>query len=54
MRVYFYFFNYFIILQQKGSNTRCILDYHTSNKLNPSIEVMSQDLILNLVNELKA
>ena len=45
------FNKYSLILQQKGSNTRCILDYHTSNKLNPSIEVMSQDLILNLVNE---
>ena len=45
------FNKYSLILQQKGSNTRCILDYYTSNKLIPSIEVMSQDLILTLVNE---
>lgn len=45
------FNKYNLILQQKGSNTRDILDIKTSNKLIPKIEVMSQDLIYHLVNE---
>lgn len=45
------FNEYDLILQQKGSNTRDILDSKTYNKLNPVIEVMSQDLIIKLVDE---
>lgn len=45
------FNEYSLILQQKGSNTRDILDYKTENKLVPSIEVMSQDLLIKLVEE---
>lgn len=41
--------NYSLILQKKGSNTRDLLDSKTKNILNPQIEVMSQDLICNLV-----
>ena len=40
---------YSLILQQKGSNTRDMLDDYTENNLSPHIEVMSQDLICNLV-----
>ena len=40
-----------LILQQKGSNTRDMLDLKTKNKLKPTIEVMSQDLIMTLVEE---
>ena len=43
--------NHCLILQQKGSNTRVILDIKTNYELKPQIEVMSQDLICNLVNE---
>lgn len=43
--------NYCLILQQKGSNTRDMLDEYTENVLNPYIEVMSQDLICSLVND---
>lgn len=45
------FNKYNLILQQKGSNTRDILDIKTCNSLIPKIEVMSQDLIYHLVNE---
>lgn len=43
--------NHCLILQQKGSNTRDILDIKTNYELKPQIEVMSQDLICNLVDE---
>lgn len=42
--------NYPLILQNKSSNTRKYLDELTNNKLIPYMEVISQDLICNLVN----
>lgn len=41
---------YPLILQNKNSNTRKFLDYCTDEKLEADIEVVSQELICNLVN----
>ena len=39
-----------LILQNKNSNTRKFLDKYTNNECTPDMEVVSQDLICNLVN----
>lgn len=41
---------YPLILQSKNSNTRKFLDYCTKEKLEADVEVISQELICNLVN----
>lgn len=40
-----------LILQSKASNTRKFLDKHTNGVLVPNTEVVSQDLICNMVNK---
>ena len=41
--------NYPLILQNKSSNTRKLLDSYTNDCLNPTMEVVSQDLICHFV-----